>query len=193
MASNWEKALTILEPLFLAPLVSGLNDVDEAAEREKALGPAPKFEIPSSYDQYTKLMKERSEQQMPGYDAMSTDIQEQAAANATGVSQLSSGPEAIMNMDAVYGDQSTQLRDLGMRASEWQNQAQMGYQQALYGRGQLEQQQFEYNEWLPWQIEKNEIASMRTAGQQMAASGTEGIASGASSMVGVTTQNVGKA
>lgn len=174
MASKfWTETLPGLDPIIFGPIAEGMVATREADDREAALGAAPQFEIPSSYDKYTKLMKERSEQQMPGYDAMSTDIQEQAAANATGVSQLSSGPQAIMNMDAVYGDQATQLRDLGMRASEWQNQAQMGYQQAQYGRGQLEQQQFEYNEWLPWQIQKNEIASLRTAGQQMSASGSD--------------------
>lgn len=180
------------DPILLGPIIEGIRKTDEASAREAALGDAPKFEIPSNYDQYMNVMKERAGQQMPGYDAMSQDIQEAAAANATGVAQLSSGPEAVMGMDAVYGDQASQLRDLGMRASQWQNQAELGYQQAQYGRGALEQQQFEYNEWLPWQIKKNEIASMRNAGNQMAAGGTDGMGAGAVNIVSASTSNVGK-
>lgn len=110
---------------------------------------------------------------MPGYDAMQAGIMDEAAANATGVAQLTSGPEAVMGTSSVYNNQANQLRDLGMRASQWQQEQEMRYLGAQQGRGELEQQQFEYNKWLPWQIEKNEIASLRGAGQQMQASGLD--------------------
>jgi hypothetical protein len=191
MASNWEKALTVLEPLFTAPLVSGRSKTKEAAAREAALGGPPEFQVPSSYDQYTSLLKERAGQQMPGYDDMSSDIQQQAAANATGVTQLTSGPEAVMGINSVYNNQANQLRDLGMRASQWQQEQEMRYLGAQQGRGELEQQQFEYNQWLPWQIQKNEIASLRGAGNQMVASGMDNLGAGAVNIVSQATSNVG--
>ena len=192
MGLTWEGVLNTLDPLFLGPIITGITDNQAAKDAEKLRTDPPKFEIPKSYDDYVKQMKERSQQQMPGFDAMKTGIEEAAAANATGVGQLESGPEAIMGMNDVYGEQTNQLRDLGMRASAWQNEQQLGYQQAVQGRGVLEQQQFDYNEWLPWQIKKNEIASMRNAGNQMVSQGSDAQAAAGMNIVSSTTSNIGK-
>jgi hypothetical protein len=173
MATNWEKALGILEPLFSAPLVSGLNAIDEAKKREKALGGPPQYEIPESVDQYEEMMRTLSQGEVPGYGLMKEDIQERGAADMTGVSQLSSPEQALSGVREVSYDQMNQLSDLGMRAFEWRDQANLGYAGAMQNTAQQETMQYEYNEWLPWQIAKNEIASLRGAGQAAQQSGTD--------------------
>jgi len=191
MASNWEKALGILEPLFLAPLVSGLNDTEEANKREKALGSSPEYQIPESYDLALEQLRKRQKDTMPGYDEAMAGIQQETAANVTGAQQLSSGPEAIMAQSGIYADQQARIQDLGMRASQWQQQQQQQYAQMLQGRAGLEAQQFEYNEWIPWQQQKNEIASLRGAGSQAIASGIDSMGAGAVNIVANSTKNTG--
>ena len=160
------------DPVIFGPMAEGMLAEDEAKKRESELT-TPQYEIPESYDLALSQLKKRSQQKMPGYDEAMAGIQQATAANATGAQQLSSGPEAIMAQSGIYGDEMSQIQDLGSRASQWQQQQQAQYARGLQGRAGMETQQFEYNQWLPWQIEKNEIASMRYAGQGAQASGSD--------------------
>jgi hypothetical protein len=49
----------------------------------------------------------------------------------------------------------------------------------------METQQWEYNEWIPWQQQMNEIAAQRYAGQGMQTSGSDTMAA-----AGVTAANM---
>jgi len=161
------------DPVLIGPIIEGVRADDEAKKREKALGSSPEFQIPESYDLALEQLRKRQKDTMPGYDEAMAGIQQETAANVTGAQQLSSGPEAIMAQSGIYGDQQARIQDLGMRASQWQQQQQQQYAQMLQGRAGMEMQQFEYNQWLPWQIQKNEIASLRGAGQAAQQSGAD--------------------
>ena len=190
MASKfWEYAALLADP---TGTLTGLMGMSEANKREEALGGPPQYEIPESYDLALSQMKKRSKQQMPGYDEAMAGIQQDAAANATGANQLSSGPEAIMAQNSIYGNEMAQIQDLGSRASQWQQQQQAQYARGLQGRAGMETQQFEYNQWLPWQIQKNEIASLRGAGNTAVASGMDNMmATGVQAINESSNQNSG--
>ena len=174
MASKfWTETLPDLDPIIFGPIADSMGKTREAEKREKALGESPKYEIPESVDQYEEMMRTLSQGETPGYDLMKEDIQERGAADMTGVSQLSSPEQALSGAGAVSYDQMNQLSDLGMRAFEWRDQANLGYAGAMQDTAQQEAMQYEYNEWLPWQIAKNEIASLRGAGQAAQQSGTD--------------------
>jgi hypothetical protein len=161
------------DPILFGPIAEGILAEDEAKSREKELGPAPTFNIPEGYDFALKQLRKRQNQQMPGYGAAMAGIEQAAAANATGVSQLMSGPDAVMAQSGIYGDKVAQIQDLSARARQWQQEQRDRYAQGLRGRAGLEAEQFEYNQWLPWQIGKNEAAAMRYAGQQAQQSGAD--------------------
>lgn len=162
-----------VDPVLIGPIFEGIRAEDEATKRENALGESPKFEIPESYTLALNELKKRSKEKMPGYDEAMAGIQQETAANATGAQQLSSGPDAIMAMSGIYGDEQAKVQDLGMRASQWQRQQEQQYAQMLKGQAGLETQQWEYNDWMPWQQKKNEISSMRNAGQATADQGAD--------------------
>jgi hypothetical protein len=161
------------DPILIGPLVDASRAEDEASRREEALGESPKFEIPESYDLALSQLKKRQKQQMPGYNEAMAGIQQETAANATGAQQLLSGPNAIQATNSLYGDEQARIQDLGARASQWQQQQQQQYASMLQGRAGLETQQWEYNENIPWQINKNEINAMRNTGQAMADQGAD--------------------
>jgi len=167
------------DPVLIGPMIDSVRADKEAQRREDALGASPKFEIPESYTLALNQLKKRQKEQMPGYDEAMAGIQQGAAADMTGAQQLSSGPNAIMAQSGIYGDQMARMQDLGARASQWQREQEQRYAQMLQGQAGLEAQQFEYNEWIPWQTQKNEINAMRNAGQSAQKSGSDTMMSAA--------------
>jgi len=188
MASKfWTETLPGLDPIIFGPIAEGVRRSKSAEAMEAELGGLPAYEVPESYDRYTQMMRDRAQQQMPGYDTMQEDIMGQAAANATGVGQLSSGPEAVMGTGLAYQDASNQLQDLGLRAATYKQGNQQAYAGAVQGRSPYETMEYEYNQWIPWQIGMNEAMSMRNAGQAAQQSGTDTM--GASAVTGLSMIN----
>ena len=175
------------DPVFLGPIIDGFRAEDRADAMEAELGPLPEYQVPESYDRYTQMMRDRAQQQMPGYETMQEDIMGQSAANATGVGQLSSGPEAVMGTGLAYQDASNQLQDLGLRAATYKQGNQQAYAGAVQGRSPYETMEYEYNQWIPWQIGMNEAMSMRNAGMGAQQSGSDTM--GAAAMTGLSMIN----
>jgi hypothetical protein len=161
-------------------LVENLIGQDMSKEAEKkraALGEPPKFEIPQSQLDHEKLMRTRARQEMPGAAQMRAGIEAQTG-QAAGAASMAAGSQvgALAGSNLAQSNRRRQLRQLGIAGQVYSDRAQMGNIQATASRAPYEQMQFEYNEWLPWQIAKNEIASIRGVGQQQLVGGLDRLA-----------------
>jgi len=158
----------------LAENLFGTSWEEEANAKEKELGDAPKFGIPQSQQEYEQLMQSKVGQNMPGYGDMLAQIEAQTAYQSVS-SGMASGSQygAMAGQNAAQSNRRRYLRQLGISNEGYKSNAEMGSIQATASRAPYEQAQFEYNEWLPWQIAKNEIASIRGTGQQQLMSGID--------------------
>jgi len=176
MSSNWGGIVStalagasgLVENLF------GTSMEEEAAKKEAKLGEAPKFEVPTSQIAFEEGMRKRTRQDMPGMDAINQSI-ESSISTGRGAAARASGSQvgAMGGSNASLISRKKQLRQLGISNDQFKSQAQTEYGGAVKSRGQYEQNQFEYNKWLPWQIAQNEIASMVGYGQQKLMSGMD--------------------
>lgn len=195
MASNWGGIIStaLAGASGLIENLWGTSMEDEARKKEAALGDAPKFAIPDSQIAFEEGMRKRMGKNMPGYSQMESDINS-TAATSMGASARVSGSQvgAMGGANRSMASRKRQLRQLGVANLQSQDTAKLQYGEAVKSRGQYEQAQFEYNEWLPWQIQKNEIAAIRGSGQQRLMSGLDQAAATgiyASSLFGNQNQN----
>ena len=174
----------------LAENLFGTSWEDTANQKEAALGGAPKFGIPKSQLEYEEVMKGYSKQNMPGYadmvnQARATSDYQTASAGRVAGSQYG----ALGGANAAQAGRKKYLRQLGIANDSYKSNAEAGAIEAQMGRAPYEQMQFDYNEWLPWQIAKNEIASIRGAGQQQLTSGLDNAGASAIHATNIYQQN----
>ena len=163
----------------LAKMGFGIADTVKANRMEKGLT-TPKYEIPKGLEDYESLMKRNAQGQMPGYDQEMAGIEQGTARTLTGVRQLASNQSSAMaGLLGSTSNQQDRVRELGVRALQYRQQQQQNLGQAYLQRAQAENQQFEYNQWLPWQMKKNQIQSLRGAGTQNIYGGLDSMASAA--------------
>jgi len=112
-------------------------------------------------------MKRNAAGQMPGYDQEMAGIEQGTAQTLTGVRQLAGNQASAMaGLLGATSNQQDRVRELGIRALQYRQQQQQNLGQAYLQRAGAENQQFEYNQWLPWQMKKNQVDSLRGAGTQ---------------------------
>jgi hypothetical protein len=161
----------------LAENLFGVSWEEEAKKKDAALGPAPTFEMPQSQLDYEKLLNARKRQEMPGHSDALAQADIQRSLQAAGAARVAGSPYgAQAGLGLAEGNRRRQLRRLGIEQEAYTSMAEDASTQAAMQRAPFEQMQFEYNEWLPWQIAKNEIASIRGTGQQQLISGLDNAA-----------------
>ena len=161
----------------MAETFVGYGWEDEANAKEKKLGDAPKFGIPQSQQEYEQLMNSKVGQNMPGYGDMLAQIEAQTAYQSVS-SGMASGSQygAMAGQNAAQSNRRRYLRQLGITNEGYKSGAELGAIQATASRTPSEIMQYEYNENIPWQIAKNEIASIRGTGQQQLIHGLDNAA-----------------
>ena len=119
-------------------------------------------------------MRKRVRQGMPGYDAISQGI-DSTAATSMGASARAAGSQvgAQAGANLALNKRRRDIRQLGIAAQQYRDRAEFQSGQATKSRAPYEMAQYEYNEWLPWQIAKNEIAGIRGTGQQQLMTGLD--------------------
>ena len=176
MATDWAGivgvalggASGLVENLF------GKSWEEQAEEKEKQLGPAPTFSIPESQKRYEDYMKTRSRQAMPGSELMEQSIEDTTSDTLSRAGMVANTGWGAQGAGlGATENRRRRLRKLGSMQEQYKRAAQTDYAGAVKSRTPYETMQYEYNEWLPWQIQKNEIASIRGAGQQQLMTGMD--------------------
>ncbi len=152
----------------------GTSWKEEANRKEAALGDAHKFSIPQSQLDYEQLMGSYAGQDMPNYSELVNQARATSDYQAASAGRVASSQFGAMGgANAAQAGRKKYLRQLGIANDAYKSNAEAGAIEAQMGRAPYEQMQFEYNEFLPWQIAKNEIASIRGVGQQQLTSGLD--------------------
>jgi len=145
----------------------GESYLSQAAQKDAMLGPSPTMEVPQSVDDYINLSRKMARQEMPGATQMRQDIAQTNAGMLSGAMQAGQGADTMAAVLAAGQNRMRALSQMGIAASQYRSGQQQNYAQAVASRAPWEQQQFEYNEWIPWQQQKNEAVDMRNMGLQM--------------------------
>lgn len=145
----------------------------QGKEMNAALGKSPTMEVPKSVDQYINLSRNLARQEMPGASQMRQDIAQTNASMLSSASQAGSGFDTMAAVLAAGQNRMNALRQMGIAAAQYTAGQQQQYAQAVASRAPWEQQQFEYNQWLPWQMRKNEAQDLMNTGLQMKYSGAD--------------------
>lgn len=152
----------------------GTSMEEEADKKRAALGAPPKYDIPQSQIDSEQLARIRTRQEMPEYSKILAQIDANAANQASATARVSGSQYGAMaGSGAAQANRKKYLRQLGIASDVSRSQAEQQSINATASGAQYEQMQFEYNEWLPWQIAKNEIAAIRGVGQQQIMSGLD--------------------
>jgi hypothetical protein len=145
--------------------------------KDNNLGQSPQMEVPESMNAYVSLQEKLAQTRMPGYNENKSAIGGATAGAYSNIRQSASTESgALTSMLGAYSGQQNMLRDLSIRALDYQNKQQQNLGQAYLQKAGVEQQMFEYNKWLPWQMKMNQYESLRGAGTQNIVSGLDSLA-----------------
>ena len=149
----------------LTQLMFGISDRKKGKAFEAEAGERPTYEIPESVGKMISMYQQLAQGGMPGESTLKEDIQASTARTAGTASQLADSPVAALT--ALGGAQQRELgalRDLQVRAAQYQSQARQNYANAVGMRAGYEQEQWRQNQLLPWEIDMNRAMGLQTSG-----------------------------
>jgi hypothetical protein len=144
----------------------GESMLKEAAQRESMLE-TPTMEVPGSVDKYIDLARTQARQELPGAAQMRRDIAQTTAGTLSAARQGAQGADYMAAVLGAAQNRRRALSEMGIAAAQYTAGKQSEYGQAIASRAPWEQQQFEMNEFLPWQMEMNRIQDLQNVGRQM--------------------------
>jgi hypothetical protein len=163
--------------LWLPGLKKGIEGRRSKQESEDILdqaGDRPEYEVPGSIDQMISLFAGLSEGGLPGESLMQEQIEAQTARNIGQVSQLADSPSAALA--AAQGVQERErdaLRDLQVRATQYQDMAKRQYAQAVGSRAPYEETKWDWEQGRRWQEAQNEAWGLRGMGDYYRMAGSD--------------------
>lgn len=178
MATDWGGIIStaIGGTAAVAENLFGKNMVNEADKREAALGEAPEFSTPQSQTDYEALMKSKAGQDMPGYTDMLNQVEASTAYQASAGARASGSQYGAMAAgNAAQSNRRRYLRQLGIQNDVSKSSAKLDSTMAGASGTQFDIMAYEYNDNIPWQMAKNEIAALRGYGQQKIVGGLDNV------------------
>lgn len=129
----------------------------------KAVTKRPKYKIPQSARQATALAAIRAQGDMPGYTQAQSNLNLMTSNAIAGARESGFAGEQL---SSIMGQQEAGYRNLAAQNEQFQSQADIQYQQALYRMGQMEDQQWQMNEFAPYADKSQLFSDMVGAGFQ---------------------------
>jgi hypothetical protein len=167
---------------------TGVSQRRTAAELAKT--PRPKFEIPSSFEEALAIQREQAvPQQMAGLGYMEGMAEGGTARSLRGLQELAQSPaELLAAASNVYGNQQDQLGGIAAQNAQFMQENKMSQASNLINlltqRADLQNKQFELNEFLPYMQAMNASAAMEGAGSQNIGRGVGNLTQGLASSFG---------
>jgi hypothetical protein len=146
---------------------------------EEEAGDRPAYQIPESVDKMIEMYRQASQTGLPGEDIMKGDIQAQTARTAGMAGQIGdSSVGALTVLNAAQQRESQALRDLHVRSAQYRQQNKQNYIQAVGSRSQYEDQAWQQNQLLPWEIQMNRAMQYQTQGTGNIMGGLDSLGAG---------------
>lgn len=157
--------------------------------RQEAMANQPQFQTPAAINELTAmygdyLSEVQGREEMPGQAQIESNIRESTAGGISSIRETArSSTEALGATTDVIGQEIESIQQLNVQAAQQKArqelQAMQMYGGALQQQAQYEQQEFMYNEYMPWQTRLNEAQAQVQGGWQNISAGVSGMAQGA--------------
>lgn len=137
----------------------------------------PWMEIPDAAIKSLRVAKSSAAQtQLPGQDLIEQKLDERFANYADALGRTSIGSAGdINNLNQMYGENTDQLKDVGIAAAEYRQRNQENLQNELNNMADWQQQKFMYNFDEPYRIKSATASALKGAGLQNLHTGISGL------------------
>lgn len=182
-----------MDPLTLSLLISGGTSLIKGGVglaqtlRGSKLAKSairPKYNIPSSVNEYLSNARANSVRGLPGQDLMEQKL---GASTASGIRQAEQGASSSAALMAAIaglkGSEQSGLTDIGIQSAGYRDANQQRLQEALLKYGDYQDKEFEMNQQKPFEDKAAAAQALKGSGLQNIMTGIEGIA-GAASLYG---------
>jgi hypothetical protein len=169
----------------------GKKQMDKADELIKGAGDRPDYEVPDYINKILRLREDAAKGGLPGEGLMKEDIQATTARGITAAGQLADSPvAALTGAQASLDRERGAMRDLQIRAAQYQRMAEGDLAGAYGTAAQYEDQAFNINQMQPWEIAQNRADAYRFYGGQNRAAGMDTAMSGLAQGLGAAGQGM---
>jgi hypothetical protein len=158
-------------------------------ERDRLLEQQPEFETPQSVEELSSLYGQhlenvRRRDGLPGQAQIESNLRESTATGIQNVRETArTSAEALGATTDIVGKEIESLQQLEIEAARQKAKQELNamqmYGQALGQEAQYEQQEFMYNEYMPWKTRVAQAQAEYAGGQQTMQSGISDLVSGA--------------
>lgn len=189
--------LPLAVPIALSALssvpnwIAGFKQNQQAKELEKSLQ-RPDFEIPEAAKQALQSAQNQAGMtRLPGQSAVEGSLNQNTANQLDTIERMGPGGATSLNAAGqVYGGQQKATTDLGIAAAGNWNQNQANLQNQLGRMGEWENQQWNWNERLPYENQATAIRALNEGSMRNFDSGAKDLFGGAANIaMGAYVQN----
>ena len=135
------------------------------------------YTVPGSIEEQLALLRQRSQQGLPGEDVMAGQIRQGTAQGVAASREASTSAADLLGATTnLYGQQTQALSDLQIQSARQQASNQLDYAQGLGTHAQYQDKAFTYNEAIPYQTRLNELMGIQQGNWDMITGGIATIA-----------------
>lgn len=133
----------------------------------KLLANRPQYEIPKEYESILGMYKTAMAGNAPGYDQTLANIGQsgaraRGAAERGAISSVSYGSQ----VGDIYQKELDAIQNLGVQQEQWKASQMQNVAGAQAAMGEQKAQQWNVNQYVPWQTEMNRYGEQRATGMQ---------------------------
>ena len=135
------------------------------------------YTIPGSIEEQLALLRQRSQQGLPGEDLIAGQIQQGTVQGVSAAREASTSAADLLGATTnLYGQQTQNLTDLQIASARARSANQLDLAQGLGTHAQYQDKAFTYNEAIPWQTRMNELMGIQQGNWDMITGGIATIA-----------------
>jgi len=135
------------------------------------------YTIPGSIEEQLALLRQRSQQGLPGEDLIAGQIQQGTAQGVAASREAATSAADLLGATTnLYSTQTQNLTDLQIASARAKSQNQLDLAQGLGTHAQYQDKAFTYNEAIPYQTRMNELMGIQQGNWDMITGGIATIA-----------------
>ena len=152
---------------LLQGIIGGIQASRANKQFKRLSANRPQYEIPKEYESILGMYKTAMAGNAPGYSQSLANM-EQAGARARGaaergaISSVSYGSQ----VGDIYQKELDAIQNLGVQQEQWKASQMQNVAGAQAAMGEQKAQQWNVNQYVPWQTEMNRLGEQRATGMQ---------------------------
>ena len=152
---------------LLQGIIGGIQASRANKQFKRLSANRPQYEIPKEYESILGMYKTAMAGNAPGYSQSLANM-EQAGARARGaaergaISSVSYGSQ----VSDIYQKELDAIQNLGVQQEQWKASQMQNVAGAQAAMGEQKAQQWNVNQYVPWQTEMNRYGEQRATGMQ---------------------------